>query len=79
MSVADAWNEAAAAAPTSWHVQGLRCTSRGLAPELRGDRWVAEACGPDDACILIEDDDPERALRQLADRLFSEARPADVS
>lgn len=76
MNLTEAWNEATAAAPASWHVEGLRCTSRGLAPELRGDRWLAEACGPDGACIVIEDGHPDAALRRLAEDLRKRAGTA---
>ena len=65
----DAWNAAAAALPPGWRLQGLRCTSTGLAPEERDDRWLAEACGPDGACVRLEHSEPEAALAELADRL----------
>jgi len=29
--------------PLGWHLDSLRCTSTGLAPEQRSDRWVAVA------------------------------------
>lgn len=65
-----AWEAAEAAAGPGWRVQGLRCTSTGLEPHVRGDRWRAEACGPDDGCIVLEDEDPVAALRRLAERLL---------
>lgn len=69
--IVEAWNSARAAAPPGWRLEGLRCTSTGLAPDQRGDRWLAEACGPDGACIIVEESEPRRALRTLAERLRS--------
>jgi hypothetical protein len=66
VTLTDAWNAAEAALPAGWHLEGLRCTSTGLAPEQRGDRWLAEACGPNGACAKVERGQPEQALQELA-------------
>jgi hypothetical protein len=66
-TLAEAWNTAQAALPAGWCLEGLRCTSTGLAPEQRGDQWLAEACGPDGACVKVESVDPDAALAALAE------------
>ena len=68
------WRVADAAAPTGWQLQGLRCSSTGLAPADRSEGWVAEACGPHDGCILVEEPSAERALRALAAQLRTVGR-----
>ena len=65
-TLADAWNVAADSTPPGWHIEGLRCTSTGLEPERRGNRWLAEACGPNEGCLKIERADPAEALRDLS-------------
>lgn len=67
--IQEAWEAAQAATPSGWRLEGLRCTSTGLAPDQRGDRWLAEACGPAGACVRVEDAEPDRALHRLARRL----------
>jgi hypothetical protein len=47
----EAWTDASAALPLGWWLDSIRCMSTGLAPHLRDDRWLAIACGPDDACL----------------------------
>ncbi len=61
----EAWNAAQAATPAGWHLEGLCCTSTGLAPDQRGDRWLAEACGPDSTCLKVEEGHPHDALYSL--------------
>jgi hypothetical protein len=68
-TLADVWKATEAALPGGWRLEGLRCTSTGLAPDQRGDRWVAEACGPSGACVKVESGQPEDALADLAHRV----------
>jgi hypothetical protein len=68
-ALTDAWNGAASALPPGWRLEGLRCTSTGLRPSQRGDDWIAEACGPDEACIRVESSDPHQALASLTQQL----------
>jgi hypothetical protein len=63
------WRMADAAKPPDWELMGLRCTSSGLAPDSRSDRWLAEACGPADGCVKVESHSAEDALQQLTGRL----------
>ena len=67
--MSDAWISAAAALPAGWRLQGLRCSSTGLAPSQRGDEWIAEACGPNGECVTVESAEPVEALTTLAERL----------
>lgn len=60
-----AWTAAAVALPPGWTLDGIRCTSTGLAPADRGDRWRAVALGPSGASIEAAADDPDGALREL--------------
>lgn len=69
--LAAAWNATRAALPDGWRLEGLRCTSTGLAPNQRDDRWRAEACGPEGACVTVESDAPEGALLTLRDRVLA--------
>ena len=57
------------ALPEGWVLQGLRCASVGLLPHQRSERWVAEACGPNGECHVVERSTPERALRDLGAKL----------
>jgi len=41
-----AWVETEAAMPLGWHLDPLRCSSTGLAPEQRSSRWLAVAVRP---------------------------------
>lgn len=66
-TLAEVWNATEAALPAGWRLEGLRCTSTGLAPQERGDRWLAEACGPNGACVKVEGGQPEEALAALTD------------
>jgi hypothetical protein len=68
-TVSEAWNATEAALPAGWRLEGLRCTSTGLAAEQRGDRWLAEACGPEGACVKVESGQPEQALAALTDTI----------
>jgi len=68
-SITDRWQEAEAALPPSWELQGLRCASTGLQPAQRSELWVAEACGPAGGCARIENASPDQALSELAQRL----------
>lgn len=61
-----AWIEAEAALPLGWHLDSLRCTSTGLAPELRSDRWLALATGPKGETLENEGNGPLGALQALA-------------
>ena len=45
--VTQAWADAEAGLPDGWHLDGLRCASAGLAPDLRSEEWIAVALGPD--------------------------------
>lgn len=69
-TLTDAWNSATSALPAGWRLEGLRCTSTGLSPSQRGDDWIAEACGPNEACIRVESGDPQQALATLAQKLI---------
>lgn len=68
-TLTEAWNTAQAALPAGWRLEGLRCTSTGLAPEHRRDRWLAEACGPEGACLKVESGEPHHALASLTQKL----------
>jgi len=68
-TLADAWSTAASALPAGWRLEGLRCTSTGLRPSERGDDWIAEACGPDEQCIVVERSEPHDALAALTAKL----------
>ena len=61
-----AWIDAAAALPLEWRIEGVVCTSTGLRPEQRSDRWRAWATGPDGQTIEGEGDGPIAALNALA-------------
>jgi hypothetical protein len=61
-----AWIEASAALPIEWRLEGVGCTSTGLRPEERSDRWRAWAAGPNGEKIEAEGDGPIAALRALA-------------
>ncbi len=63
------WRATEAAKPPSWELVGLRSTSTGLRPEQRSERWLAEACGPDDGCIRVEASTGEDALLKLTLKL----------
>lgn len=60
-----AWTAAAVALPRGWTLDGIRCTSTGLAPADRGDRWRAVALGPGGVTVEAAADAPEGALREL--------------
>jgi len=72
-TLTEAWHTAQAALPPGWRLEGLRCTSTGLAPDQRGDQWMAEACGPEGACLKVESDEPEQALAALIAKLSGPA------
>ncbi|MCV0402677.1 MAG: hypothetical protein K5924_03085 [Chloroflexi bacterium] len=60
-----AWQDASARLPTGWRLDGIRCTSTGLAPGERGERWRAFAVhGTGDSREAVADD-PEGALDEL--------------
>jgi hypothetical protein len=69
MEIADRYRETVRALPTGWRLEGLRCASSGLDPELRSERWIAEACGPNGECFQLEEESPHHALRTLAAQL----------
>lgn len=69
LGIADLWREANAALPPDWTLKGLRCASTGLTPRDRCDGWVAEACGPNGGCELVEDPSAFVALSTLTQRL----------
>ncbi len=60
-----AWTAAAGALPPGWSLDGIRCTSTGLTPAERGDRWRAVALGPGNVTVEAAADAPEGALREL--------------
>ncbi len=64
-----AWITAEAALPLGWRLEGLTCTSTGLQPEQRSDRWRAWATGPDGRRIEGEAEGPVGALNALAREL----------
>lgn len=68
-TLTEAWNTTQAALPAGWRLEGLRCTSTGLAPDQRGNQWMAEACGPEGACVKVESCEPEEALAALTEKL----------
>jgi hypothetical protein len=68
-ALTDAWHATKDALPPGWRLEGLRCTSTGLAPEQRGDRWLAEACGPRGACVKVEMGEPAQALAALTEKV----------
>jgi hypothetical protein len=80
-----AWITAEAALPIEWRLEGLVCTSTGLQPEQRSDRWRAWAAGPNGETIEAEGDGPiaapprpgegARKGARLGQRLI-EGRPA---
>lgn len=70
-TLGEAWTRAASALPAGWWLAGLRCTSTGLDPSQRGDDWIAEACGPNGECLLIESSEPAVALATLTERLLA--------
>ncbi|HEX2766554.1 MAG TPA: hypothetical protein VHR55_07975 [Candidatus Limnocylindria bacterium] len=61
-----AWRATQDRLPSGWTLDGIRCTSTGLAPQDRGEGWRALALGPDGQSIEVEGDDAEAALRELA-------------
>jgi hypothetical protein len=70
-----AWNAAEAALPAGWRLDGLRCDSRGLTPELRSDDWRAVAISTDGRERSASAPDPADALEALVASL----RVSDVS
>jgi hypothetical protein len=64
-----AWIDAAAALPLDWRIEGVVCTSTGLRPEERSDRWRAWAARPNGEKIEAEAGGPEGALHALAREL----------
>jgi hypothetical protein len=65
-----AWIDAAAALPLEWRIEGVVCTSTGLRPEQRSDRWRAWAAGPNGQKVEGEGDGPIAALHALARELL---------
>jgi len=59
----------AAALPLEWRIEGVVCTSIGLRPEQRSDRWRAWATGPKGQKAEAEGDGPIAALHALAREL----------
>jgi hypothetical protein len=64
-----AWIAASAALPLEWRLEGVVCTSTGLRPEERSDRWRAWAAGPNGQTTEGEGDNPISALHALAREL----------
>jgi hypothetical protein len=64
-----AWISAEAALPHGWRLEGVICSSTGLALEQRSDRWRAMAGGPNGETIEGEGDGPIPALNALAREL----------
>jgi hypothetical protein len=62
--------DAAAALPLEWRIEGVVCTSTGLAPEQRSDRWRAWATGPKGQTVEAEGAGPIAALHALARELL---------
>ncbi len=69
-----AWNAAADRLPPGWSLDGVRCTSTGLAPGERGDQWRAVAVNADGTSLDATAGDPQAALNELVARL-AERRP----
>jgi hypothetical protein len=64
-----AWVEASAALPLGLRLEGVTCTSTGLLPEQRSDRWRAIAAGPNGETVEADDDHAIGALIALAREL----------
>jgi len=60
-----AWQTAAEKLPSRWRLDGIRCTSTGLAPGERGERWRALAVDAGGRSAEAVADDPEGALDEL--------------
>jgi hypothetical protein len=60
-----AWMEASAALPIGWRLDGITCASRGLAPDLRSERWLARAIGPKSEALAAEGQGAIAALGAL--------------
>jgi hypothetical protein len=63
--LAELYRRAEDALPVGWRLNGLQCASTGLAVDLRSQRWVAEACGPNEECVRLDRQTPEDALLAL--------------
>jgi hypothetical protein len=68
-----AWAGAQAALPPGWRLDGLRCASTGLTPELHSELWRAVAVAPNGEETSGEGQDPLDALANLVKR-FGERR-----
>jgi hypothetical protein len=67
--LSQAWVEASAALPIGWRLDGLTCASRGLAPALRSEQWLARAVGPNGEAMAAEGEGAIAALGALAREL----------
>jgi hypothetical protein len=65
IGIADLYWRAEDALPIGGWLNGLQCASTGLAVELRSQRRVAEACGPNEECMRLDRETPEDALLAL--------------
>jgi hypothetical protein len=68
-----AWADAQAILPPGWRLDGLRCASTGIAPELRSELWRAVAVAPSGEEISGEGLGPLDALAELV-KVFEERR-----
>ena len=64
-----AWDEAASSLPVGWRIEGVTCTSSGLGPAQRDDRWRATGVGPAGEHVEAEADSPVGALQLLGQLL----------
>ena len=68
-AVSEAWEQAQAALPPGWDLDGLRCASSGLSPDERSEEWIAVAVGPAGQEIRHQAADPTGALGGLVEAL----------
>lgn len=66
-----AWRAASERLPAGWRLDGMRCTSTGLAPGERGERWRAVAARADGSMIEAVADDPLEALDELVRQVIA--------
>ena len=64
--LANVWAEVEKGLPTGWTLDGLRCSSTGLAPDQRSEDWIAVAVGPKGEEHTFRAGEPASALRGLA-------------